>query len=338
MKSTVLITGGAGYIGSHVARALSDAGRQVVVYDDLSSGHRQAVPVDVPLVVAALSDVEALRQTVERWHPTAAIHLAGAIEPGLSHSDPQRFYRSNVMGTLNLLDELTPAAVPLVFSSSCSVYGTPASLPVDENAPFAPESVYGHTKAICEGMLAAYGDAYGLRSISLRYFNAAGAAGHGDLGADHLHKVHLVTVACLAALGRAPAVEIFGDDYPTSDGTCERDYIHVEDLAAAHLAALDALSEGAASTAYNVGTGRAYSVRQVLDTVEGVTGYPVPTHVSDRRSGDPVAIWADTAKIRSELGWQARQPDLEQIVRSAWQWHRTHPDGFADQVGRDLVL
>jgi UDP-glucose 4-epimerase len=337
MTAPVFVTGGAGYIGSHIVRALVAAGREVVVFDDLSSGHPEAVPAGVPLVVADLSDVGALRRTIREWHPAAAVHLAGAIEPGLSGSDPRRFYRTNVVGTLNLLDELAPTRTPLVFSSSCSVYGTPERLPVDETAPFAPESVYGRTKAIGEGMLVAYDEAYGLRSISLRYFNAAGAAANGDIGADHRYKIHLVTVACLAALGRVPEVEVFGDDYPTSDGTCERDYIHVEDLAAAHVVALDALAQGATSTAYNVGAGRAYSVRQVLETVEAVTGRPVPARVSSRRPGDPVAVWADTARIHAELGWKAARSSLEEIVSSAWRWHRTHPDGFAPSQIREAA-
>jgi UDP-glucose 4-epimerase len=330
----VLVTGGAGYVGSHAVRALVESGYEVVVYDNLASGHKEAVPDDVPLVVADLLDTDVLRRTIERWQPLAAVHMAGAIEPGLSGLDPRRFYRTNVIGTLNLLDELAPRATPLVFSSSCSVYGTPARLPVDESTPFAPESVYGQTKVVGEGMLVAYDQAYGLRSTSLRYFNAAGAAPRGDLGADHLHKVHLVTVACLAALGRGPAVEIFGDDYPTKDGTCERDYVHVEDLAAAHVLAVRALTQGGRSTVYNVGAGRAFSVRQVLDTVEAVTGRRVPQHVAGRRPGDPVSVWADITRVGDELGWHPVQSDLENIVRSAWEWHRTHPDGYATDPRR----
>ena len=271
----ILVTGAAGYIGSHTVLHLLDAGFDVVAFDDLSAGHREALPPEVPLVEASLADADAVRRTFAERRPDAVVHFAGSIEAGESMTDPRRFYANNVANALHLADAVVDAGpVPVVFSSSAAVYGEPEKVPIEEDDPKAPTNVYGETKLAFERVLAAYDRAYGLRSVSLRYFNACGAHPSGDLGADHKNKTHLVTLAMLAALGQRPSVKVFGTDYPTPDGTCVRDYVHVEDLASAHVVAVEALAAGAATTAYNVGVGRGFSVKEVLDAVDRVVGRP----------------------------------------------------------------
>ena len=331
----ILVTGGAGYIGSHTVRHLLSASHEVVVIDDLSAGHRDALPSEVPLVVASTSDGEVMVATVREHRPDAVIHFAGSIEAGESMTDPRRFYANNVVGALGLVDALIEVAagtepVPLVFSSTAAVYGDPEQVPVPETAPMVPTNVYGETKLAFERVLAAYDRAYGMRSISLRYFNACGAREDGTIGADHRMKTHLLTMAMLAALGQRDAVQVLGTDYPTPDGTGIRDYIHVDDLAAAHVLALGALFDGTESSAYNVGVGRGFSVREVLDSADRVVGRPIPRTFGERRAGDPARLVADSTKIKNELGWSPRYDDLDEIVATAWRWHSTHPQGYGD--------
>ena len=331
----ILVTGGAGYIGSHTLRHLLEAGHDPVVLDDLSAGHRAAVPSGVPLVVASTADTAAVAATLREHRPDAVIHFAGSIEAGESVTDPRRFYANNVVGALTLVDALVERdegvqPIPVVFSSSAAVYGDPEEVPIHESAGKAPTNVYGETKLAFERVLAAYDRAYGLRSVSLRYFNACGARADATIGPDHRMKTHLLTIAMLAALGQRDSVHILGTDYPTPDGTCIRDYIHVDDLASAHVLALAALFDGAPTTAYNVGVGRGQSVTEVLDAVDRVVGHPVPRTVGPRREGDPVGLVADSSRLRSELGWSPRYVDFDQIVETAWRWHSAHPHGYGD--------
>lgn len=326
---SILVTGGAGYIGSHTVRRLRDDGRSVVVLDTLEFGHRGAIG-DVPLVVADIADAAAVTTACRDHDVDQVVHFAAYKSVGESMQHPTRYWRNNVAGTVSLVDTLLDIGVDqLVFSSSCSVNGTPAAVPVPEEAPIHPESVYAETKAMVERILSWYGVTAGLRSVSLRYFNAAGAAADGDHGEVWDHSINLVPVAMKAALGLRPPLDIFGDDYPTPDGTCIRDYIHVDDLADAHVRALDYLRGGAPSTTLNVGTGVGSSVLDVITATERVSGRPVPHHVVTRRAGDPVATFADPALISATLGWRADK-NLDDIVASAWAWHQAHPDGYDD--------
>jgi UDP-glucose 4-epimerase len=327
----ILVTGGAGYIGSHTVRHLLEAGFDVTVLDNLSAGHRAAVPVEVPLLELELGDALGLRAALRDQRPGAIIHFAGSIEAGESMTDPRRFYANNLVTSINLLDAIVDTGVvPVVFSSSAAVYGEPARSPVAETDPTEPTNVYGETKLAFERVLRAYDRAYGLRSVSLRYFNACGARPDASIGADHRNKTHLVTLAMLAALGQRDGIAVFGTDYPTPDGTCIRDYIHVDDLAAAHVLALQALFAGAPTTAYNVGVGHGFSVKEVLDSADRVTGRSIVRHLSPRRDGDPSALVADSTKIQAELGWAPTYKELDPIVATAWRWHLAHPQGFGD--------
>jgi UDP-glucose 4-epimerase len=331
----ILVTGGAGYIGSHTLRHLLAAGHEPVVLDDLSAGHRAAVPEGVPIVESSTADAAAVAKALADHRPAAVIHFAGSIEAGESMTDPRRFYGNNLAAGLSLLDALVDAAedgapVPVVFSSSAAVYGDPVDVPIAEDAATVPTNVYGETKLAFERVLHAYDRAYGIRHVALRYFNACGAAADGTIGPDHRMKTHLMTIAMLTALGQRDAVLVMGTDYPTPDGTGIRDYIHVDDLAAAHVLAIDALAAGAPSTAYNVGVGRGFSVQEVLDAVDRVVGRPVPRQLAPRRAGDPARLVADSTRIQAELGWRAHYTDLDAIAATAWQWHASHPNGYTD--------
>jgi UDP-glucose 4-epimerase len=331
----ILVTGGAGYIGSHTLRHLLAAGHEPVVLDDLSAGHRAAVPEGVPIVESSTADAAAVTKALADHRPAAVIHFAGSIEAGESMTDPRRFYANNLAAGLALLDALVDAAedgapVPVVFSSSAAVYGDPVDVPIAEDAATLPTNVYGETKLAFERVLHAYDHAYGMRHVALRYFNACGAAADGTIGPDHRMKTHLMTIAMLTALGQRDAVLVMGTDYPTPDGTGIRDYIHVDDLAAAHVLAIDALAAGAASTAYNVGVGRGFSVQEVLDAVDRVVGRPVTRQLGPRRAGDPARLVADSTRIQAELGWRAGYTDLDTIAATAWRWHASHPNGYGD--------
>lgn len=324
----VLVTGGAGYIGSHAVRALLDAGREVVVVDDLSAGHVEAVPQKVLLVQAGIHDVMAIARLIEDHQLTAVMHFAAWLKVSESVSDPLGYYQNNVAGTLGVLRAIAQTGVKhFVFSSTCAVYGEPDTMPLVETLPTRPINAYGQTKLAIEHALPHLERAYGLRSIALRYFNAAGAHPDGTLGEDHAPEIHLIPRAIFAALD-GPPLQVFGDDYATPDGTCQRDYIHVCDLADAHVRALNALEAGAPSAVYNVGTGVPHSVRQVIDVVSDVVGRPVRWEKAPRRPGDPPQLYAAADKLAKELGWTCQYPDLKTIVQHAWRWHQSHPNGY----------
>jgi UDP-glucose-4-epimerase GalE len=324
---SVLVTGGAGYIGSHTVAELVRRGRRVVVLDSLELGHRAAV-LGAPLVVGDIADGDLVARTVAEHEVDAVVHFAAYKAAGESMEQPERYFANNVAGTNALLDALRRAGVSrFVFSSTCAVYGTPTELPVDEDHALAPESPYGESKRMVEQMLDWYGACHGMRSVRLRYFNAAGASLDHEIGEDWTVALNLVPLVMKAALGRLPHVSVFGTDYPTPDGTAIRDYVHVDDLADAHVRALDLLETGAASCTVNLGTGAGSSVREVIDTARRISGIDIPVVESARRPGDPVAVYGDNRRAAEVLDWKPTR-DLEAIVDSAWRWHSRHPDGF----------
>jgi UDP-glucose 4-epimerase len=326
----VLVTGGAGYIGSHAAKALAATGRPIVIYDNLSEGHREAA-LGAEMVVGDTRDVALLRSVIASRGVTAVMHFAAWAAVGESVRDPAGYYSNNVEGTLTVLRAMAEEEVKhFIFSSTCAVFGEPVEVPIPEGHPKNPINAYGETKLTVERALPHYERAYGIRSICLRYFNAAGADPEGQLGEDHHPERHLIPLALEAAVGRSP-LQVFGDNYPTPDGTCLRDYVHVSDLAQAHLLALDALEAGRPSTAYNLGNGRAHSVRDVLETVARVTGRQVPHTVAPRRPGDPAVLFASNRRIQAELGWKPRFASLELIIDTAWKWFQAHPHKYQDR-------
>lgn len=329
----VLVTGGAGYVGSHCVRRLVAAGHDVTVYDSLEHGHRQAVDRAAALIVGDLADTDKLRELLGAAHFDAVMHFAAYLNVGESTEQPLLYYRNNVANTINLLEAMQRAAVKrMVFSSSCAVYGVPAELPITEQLPKSPISPYGSTKLTMEWLLRDSAAAWGLGAVSLRYFNAAGAAADGTLGEDHDPEVHLIPLVLSVALGQREAISVFGDDYPTPDGTCVRDYVHVEDLAQAHLLALERLSEGRAE-AFNVGTGCGHSVLEIIAAARRVTGHPIPLRMAARRSGDPPALYADCSQLCRRFGWEPRYREIEQTIATAWSWHRAHPSGYRSPPG-----
>ena len=322
----VLVTGGAGYIGSETVRLLTARGHEPVVLDTLERGHRAAVDT-APLIVGSVADAGLVESTLRDHRIEAVVHFAALKSVEASFVDPAGYFGTNVGGTFALLGAMGRAGVSdLVYSSSCAVYGTPSDLPVRETSELRPENPYGETKLLVERALPWFAGA-GIRSISLRYFNAAGAAFDGRNGEDWTDAPNLVPVVIKAALGRGPAVRILGSDYPTPDGTAIRDYVHVADLAEAHLLAVEALAGGLPSTTVNLGTGQGSSVREVIEAVGAAAGRPVPVIEAPRRLGDPAAIWADPDRAEAALGWRARHR-LDAIVETAWRWHSTHPDGY----------
>jgi len=330
----VLVTGGAGYVGSHTVRELLNRGERVVVLDNLSEGHREAV-VGVELIVADLTnaaDAGEKLDSVFRSEPVdVVLHFAGRAYVGESVRDPGMYYRHNVSGGLVLLDAMARNRVPaVVFSSTCAVYGEPEAVPILESHPQRPVSPYGRTKRTFEEALADFEVAYGIRHVSLRYFNAAGAHPDGDLGEDHRPETHLIPLVCETAMQQRPAVSIFGNDYPTPDGTCIRDFVHVMDLAAAHIRAVDTLRGGAASASYNLGTGRGHSVLEVVESVKRVSGSDVPTELAPRRPGDPPRLVADSQKARRQLNWKPAFTSLDSIVETAWRFKQNHPRGYGE--------
>ncbi|OFW14440.1 MAG: UDP-glucose 4-epimerase GalE [Acidobacteria bacterium RIFCSPLOWO2_02_FULL_67_21] len=325
--STILVTGGAGYIGSHTVKALRRAGHRVVIFDDLSAGHREAA-LGAPLIEGDVRDVDAVRRALRESAASGVMHFAGWLLVSESVRDPVGYYRNNVLGALATLQAMVEAGCRrFVFSSTCAVYGEPRELPLRETHPTAPVNAYGQTKLAVEQALPHFERAYGIRAVSLRYFNAAGADPEGELGEDHDPEIHAIPRAIAAASG-GPVFEIFGEDYPTPDGTCLRDYVHVADLADAHLRALHHLEGGGPSAAYNVGTEQPSSVKDVLAAVERATGRPVPRHAVLRRPGDPSVLYASAARIREELGWRPQRAALDTIVGDAWRWHSSRPAGF----------
>ncbi len=328
----VLVVGGAGYIGSHCVRQLIAAGHRPVVIDNLVYGHRKAVAPEIPLHEVNLGDEAAVGRILRDEKIDIVMHFAAYCYVGESVTDPLKYYFNNVSATLHLLNAMLAANVKkFVFSSTCATFGVPATLPIHETLPQAPINPYGQTKLDVENLLKALAHANGLSFAAFRYFNAAGASEDGAIGEDHDPETHLIPVAIDVALGKRPHLQLFGTDYPTPDGTCLRDYVHVDDLSRAHIAVFDRLATPGAQLFYNLGTGRPTSNREVIRAVEKVLGKPVKVLESPRRPGDPPALYADSAKAQRELGWQVKFGDIESIVATAWKWHQAHPHGYNDR-------
>ena len=319
----IVLTGGSGYIGSVTTELLCDDGHDVVVFDNLERGHREAVDPRARLVVGDLREPQAIRELLAAVRPDAVVHFAAYALVGESMQDPHLYFENNVGGGLNLLDALLRAGVPkIIFSSTCATYGQPETMPMTEALPQRPTNPYGESKLMFETALRWEQERRGLQPVFLRYFNASAAT--EKYGEDHEPETHLIPNVLKVALGKAPAVPVFGDDYPTPDGTCVRDYIHIADLARAHTLALDTDAAGP----FNLGTGTGFSVQQVVETCREVTGHPIPVALSPRRPGDPACLVAGAEKAKSILGWNPRYPDLRTIVQHAWNWHRAHPRGY----------
>ena len=323
----VLVTGGAGYIGSHIVKVLRAHGHTCVAYDNLCNGHAPAVG-DVQLVRADVADGEALVETMRREAIDLVIHMAAFIEAGESMVEPAKYFRNNTIIGLTLLDAMRQAGVGrLVFSSTAAVYGRPERTPIEETQRLAPINPYGASKLCVELMLQAYAEAYNLGCIALRYFNVAGAAPDGEIGEAHHPETHLIPLVLQVPLGQRETIGIFGEDYDTPDGTCIRDYIHVMDLAEAHRLAAEAVEPGLCKV-FNLGNGEGFSVTQIIETCRQVTGHPIPAKITPRRPGDPDRLVASAEKARADLGWHPRHADINTIVHHAWNFHRTHPSGY----------
>ena len=324
----ILVTGGAGYIGSVIVESLTQQGHTVTVLDTLYKGHEQAVVEPAKLVTIDLGDREAIKRLLGERQIDSVVHMAADSLVGESVQNPAKYFRNNVINSLNLAEAMIAEGVTrMVFSSTAAVYGEPTVVPITEDLPLVPTNPYGESKLAFERMLRWFDHANGLKWIALRYFNAAGATER--LGEDHDPESHLIPILLQVALGQREQAQLFGTDYPTPDGTCIRDYIHVVDLAAAHILALEALAEGRVpSGSYNLGNGTGYSNRQVIESVRRVTGHPIPVEETPRRPGDPAALVASSDRIRQDLGWQPRYPGIDEIVSSAWQWRQRHPNGY----------
>lgn len=323
----ILVTGGAGYIGSHACKALAAAGYEPVSFDNLVYGHEWAVKWG-PLEVGDVSDRGRLDQVIEKYQPAAIMHFAAYAYVGESVQHPGKYYRNNVAGTLTLLEAMRDHGIrDIVFSSTCATYGVPAQVPISEVEPLKPISPYGMSKYVVERMLADFDVAHGLKSVSLRYFNAAGADEEGQVGEDHDPETHLIPLAIGAVLGTNDPLTIFGDDYPTPDGTCIRDYVHVADLAEAHVKAIEYLANGNESGVFNLGTGTGYSVKEIVDAVSQISGQQVPFSFGPRRSGDPAVLYSSTSLANEVLGWTAIHSSLDKIIGSAWNWHASRRNG-----------
>ena len=326
----ILVVGGAGYIGSHAVRLLARSGHEVHALDNLSVGHEAAVP-EGTLIRGDLADAAGLEAALRSHRIEAVMHFAAFASVPESVAEPAKYYRNNVVGTLNLLDAMRAADVKrIVFSSTAATYGVAGDAPIVESSPQNPINPYGFTKLVIERALADYAAAYGFGAATLRYFNACGAADDASIGEDHAPETHIIPIVLQVALGQRPHVQVFGDDYPTPDGTCVRDYIHVEDLAEAHRLVLGRIEPGKAIV-YNVGTGKGASVREVIEAAKRVTGRPIAVVDSPRRPGDPPTLVASGEALRRDLGWTPRYTDIGAIVASAWRWHTSHPRGYADR-------
>jgi UDP-glucose 4-epimerase len=326
----VLVVGGAGYIGSHCVRQLAEAGHRPVVLDNLVFGHRSAVSSEIPFYNADLGDSIAVAQILKDESIELVMHFAAFAYVGESVTEPRKYYENNFVATLRLLETMLDNGVTkFVFSSTCATYGEPESLPIVETLPQAPINPYGQTKLDVENCLKAFAKAYGLSFAAFRYFNAAGAAEDGSIGEDHSPETHLIPLVIDAATGRRENIKIFGTDYDTPDGTCLRDYVHVDDLSRAHIAAFEKLENPGVGLFYNLGTGTPNSVREIIEAVENVTGLKVPVVEDARRAGDPPALFADSSKAQDELGWKIKYTDVADIIETAWRWHKANPDGFA---------
>jgi UDP-glucose 4-epimerase len=326
----VLVTGGAGYIGSHVVDSLVERGYEVVVFDNLGAGHRGALHPQATFIEGDLLSTNAIRDALERYPVEGIFHFASHIQVGESMRHPFKYLRENIDAMTNLLEAAVEHNVMrFILSSTANLFDQPQRIPISEDEPLIPGSVYGETKLYAEHALGWMDRIYGLKYCCLRYFNACGAHPNGHIGEDHRPETHLIPLVLQVALGQREKVQIFGTDYPTPDGTCIRDYIHVLDLASAHILALEALGEGQSRT-YNLGSGTGYSVLEVVEMARQVTGHPIPIEVSPRRAGDLAVLVADSQKIKRELGWQPQYDHLRRIIETAWNWHRTHPAGYAD--------
>ncbi len=325
----ILVTGGAGYIGSHVVEALQKAGFTPIVYDNLSTGHAAAVPEDVQLIEGDIHNVAFAKHIMEQFKIDAVIHFAASSLVGESMENPSKYYFNNVEGSFHLLEAMRGAGVDrIVFSCTAAVYGEPEEVPIKEDSKLQPTNVYGRSKLVIEGMLADYDMAYDMRYVALRYFNAAGASPTRDIGEDHNPESHLIPLVLKTAQGVRKQVAIYGTDYPTEDGTCVRDYIHVCDLAEAHVLALKHLLAGGASRVYNLGSENGFSVRQIIDSAKKVTGVDFTVVEEARRAGDPAVLIASSEKIRVELGWVPKHSNVEEVIDNAWKWHKGHPYGY----------
>lgn len=325
----VLVTGGAGYIGSHTVKEMSKRGHQVLVYDNLSNGHREAVHKKAKLVVGDLGDSEKLNSSFKSFRPDAVIHFAAFIEVPESVSNPGKYYFNNVCFGVNLLETMVKHRCRyIIFSSSAAVYGEPKKIPIKETDPTIPVNPYGATKLIFEQILKDYDTAYKIKSISLRYFNAAGASAEGEIGQDPKHFSHIIPIVIQAALGSRKSFTIFGTDYPTPDGTCIRDYIHVEDLASAHILALEYLLKNKISDVFNLGKGKGNSNKEVVDAVKKTSKIDFKVKYGPRRAGDPARLVANSDKAKHILKWHPKYDKIERIVETAWKWHKNHPDGY----------
>ncbi len=324
----VFVTGGAGYVGSHCVRGLCDAGFEVVVYDNLAAGHREAVDARATLVEGDLGDGDLLERTLGDGGFDAVMHFAALADVGESVHQPLRYYHNNVVNTVALLGAMqTHGIKSLVFSSTCAVYGMPPSVPITEDAPRNPISPYGRTKLAIEWAMQDCARAWGLGATALRYFNAAGAAADGSIGEDHDPESHLIPLVLKVALGQREDIKIFGVDYPTPDGSCIRDYVHVEDLAGIHRKALETQVEGKFRF-YNVGTGMGVSVKELIEATRAVTGHEIPSSPAPRREGDPPELYADPTRATADRQWQPKYTDIKKTIETAWNWHKAHPNGF----------
>ena len=322
---TILVTGGAGYIGSHAVLALRDAGYEVVILDNLVYGHRDLVEtaLKVEIIQGDIGDRALLDQLFKTRQFAAVMHFAAYAYVGESVSHPAKYYRNNVVGTLTLLEAMCEAGIKnFVFSSTCATYGVPQQIPISENQPQQPINPYGMSKLMVEQILSDFDHAYGLRSVRFRYFNAAGADPQGRLGEDHAPETHLIPLVLLTAMGKRESISVFGTDYDTPDGTCIRDYIHVTDLAQAHILGLEHLLKGGSTEVFNLGNGKGFSIQQVIEAARVVTGRPIPVTLADRRPGDPPSLVGSAEKAQRILGWQPQYADLETILKHAWQWHQ----------------
>ncbi|MCE5198577.1 MAG: UDP-glucose 4-epimerase GalE [Armatimonadota bacterium] len=325
----VLVTGGLGYVGSHAVKHLVDRGEQVVTLDNLIFGHTQAASGS-EVVVGDIGDKDLLRQIFSKHSIDSVMHFAAFADVGESVADPKKYYVNNISNSLAMLDVMLEFGVKMmIFSSSAATFGEPEIVPIPEDHPKNPTNPYGRSKLMLEEILREYEHAYGLRAISFRYFNASGADPSGLIGEDHKPEHHLIPLILQVALGQREKISVFGSDWPTPDGTCVRDYVHVSDLAQAHLLGLDALRNGKGTTEYNLGNGNGYSVREVIAVAEEVSGKSIKSVDADRRPGDPAVLVASSEKIVKELGWEPKFPDLRTIIQTAWNWHNTHPNGYS---------
>jgi len=325
----ILITGGAGYVASSVVHELKKLGHEITVFDSLIYGHKEALPKGIKLIEGDLLHKETLADIFETNNPEAVLHFASYTYVGESVENPEKYFENNVVGSLNLLSVMREYNVKkIVYSSSAAVYGEPKEIPIPESHPLQPTSPYGETKVIVETFLRSFDRAYGIKFVSLRYFNAAGADLEFDVGEDHDPETHLIPLVMKTALGKQKDIKIFGTDYDTPDGTCVRDYIHVKDLASAHILALEKLNKGGKSSVYNLGGGKGTSVREIIETVKKVSGKKFKVIESKRRPGDPARLVASNTLAKKELGWELKYSDIETIIKDAWEWHLKYPEGY----------